>query len=115
MLKFGPKLEREQVLVGRFVEIGTELFAIAASCSRAQQLINQGTDKQEVLSLVDFFCRESHGRIAELFRGVRRNNDRVGYKLAQGILDRDVSWLYQGIVRKELRKEKPAEHEMASS
>ena len=78
-------------------------------------MIDQGTDKQEVLGLVDFFCRESRGRIAELFRGVRRNNDRVGYKLAQGILDRDVSWLYQGMVRKELRKEKPAEHEMATN
>jgi alkylation response protein AidB-like acyl-CoA dehydrogenase len=115
MLKFGPKLEREQILVGRFVEIGTELFAIAASCARAQQLINQGTDKNEVLGLVDFFCRESHIRIADLFRGVRHNNDRVGYNLAQGILDRDVSWLYDDMVRKELRKEEPAEHEMATN
>jgi alkylation response protein AidB-like acyl-CoA dehydrogenase len=115
MLKFGPKLEREQMLVGRFVGIGTELFAIAASCSRAQQLINQGTDKKEVLALVDFFCRESRIRIADFFRGVRHNNDGVGYRLAQGILDRETAWLYQGIVDQELRREEPAEHEMATS
>jgi len=113
MLKFGPKLEREQMLVGRFVDIGTELFA--ASCSRAQQRIDQGTDKKEVLALVDFFCRESRGRVANYFRGVRHNNDRVGYNLAQGILDRDTSWLYDGIVKKELVREKPAEREMATS
>src|SRR5258706_581452 len=38
MARFGPKLEREQVLLGRFVEIGTELYAIATTCSRAQSL-----------------------------------------------------------------------------
>src|SRR5208282_1285 len=36
MAKHGPKLEREQVLLGRFVDIGTELFAMLASCARAQ-------------------------------------------------------------------------------
>jgi hypothetical protein len=35
MVKHGPKLEREQILLGRFVEIGAELFAITATCSRA--------------------------------------------------------------------------------
>src|SRR5439155_3203419 len=39
MIRFGPKLEREQVLLGRFVEIGTELYAMAATCARAQGLL----------------------------------------------------------------------------
>src|SRR4051812_14644338 len=38
MVRFGPKLEREQVLLGRFVDIGAELFAITATCLRAQSL-----------------------------------------------------------------------------
>src|SRR5207244_4263127 len=34
MLRHGPKLERKQLLLARFVEIGTELFAITAVCLR---------------------------------------------------------------------------------
>ena len=39
MANHGPKLEREQVLLGRFVDIGTELFAMLSSCARAQQML----------------------------------------------------------------------------
>ena len=38
MARYGPKLEREQVLLGRFVDLGTEIFALSATCARAQQL-----------------------------------------------------------------------------
>jgi alkylation response protein AidB-like acyl-CoA dehydrogenase len=85
----GPKLEREQILLGRFVEIGTELFAIAATCLHAEQLIRSnapGVDRAELLNLVDYFCRTSRLRIAEKFRSVRRNADRAGYRLAQQVL-----------------------------
>jgi alkylation response protein AidB-like acyl-CoA dehydrogenase len=97
MMSHGPKLEREQILLGRFVEIGTDLFAIAASCSRAQYLIGQGHERKEVLALVDHLSREAHQRIDRNFRGVRKNHDAVGYKLAQRILE-GVPWLYGGTV-----------------
>ena len=35
MVRFGPKLEKRQAVLGRIVEIGAELFAMAATCSRA--------------------------------------------------------------------------------
>src|SRR5881398_2676000 len=35
MARFGPKLDREQLLLSRFVGIATELFAISATCSFA--------------------------------------------------------------------------------
>ena len=35
MVRFGPKLEKRQVVLGRLVEIGAELLAITAACSRA--------------------------------------------------------------------------------
>jgi alkylation response protein AidB-like acyl-CoA dehydrogenase len=99
MLRFGPKLEREQVLLGRFVEIGTELFAIAACCSRAQYQIAHGRSPSEVLGLVDHFCRESRLRIAERFRGIGKNNDAAGYRLAQQLLDGAAPWLAEEVVR----------------
>src|SRR5580765_1998268 len=57
MAKFGPKLEREQVLLGRFVDIGTEIFAITATCSRAHSMLANGTreENEALLKLVDYF------------------------------------------------------------
>ncbi|MCP3978909.1 MAG: DNA polymerase II [bacterium] len=99
MLRFGPKLEQEQVLLGRYVEIGTELFAIAASCSRAQQKIEQGENRKEVLALVDHFCRGAKERILRNFEGVKKNRDRVGYRLAQHVLGGGDGWMFTDMVR----------------
>ena len=86
----GPKLEREQILLGRFVDIGTELFAITATCLRAQLLLRsdakEGANRAELLQLADYFCRASRLRIEEKFRELRRNADRFGYRVAQSLL-----------------------------
>jgi alkylation response protein AidB-like acyl-CoA dehydrogenase len=90
MVRQGPKLEREQLLLGRFVEIGTELFAISATCLRVEHLIRfetrEAVDKAELLQLADYFCRASRLRLAEKFRALSRNADHAGYKLAQHVL-----------------------------
>jgi alkylation response protein AidB-like acyl-CoA dehydrogenase len=99
MAKHGPKLEREQVLLGRFVDIGTELFAMLASCSRAQQMLDEnGGTPHNVLALADYFCLTSSLRVEELFRALRRNADRKGYKLAQEVMAGSMEWLESGIV-----------------
>jgi hypothetical protein len=36
MMRFGPKLDREQLLLSRYVGVATELFAMNATCSYAQ-------------------------------------------------------------------------------
>ena len=85
----GPKLERQQLLLGRFVDIGTELFAITATCLRAERIMQgeeSGVNKTELLHLVDYFCRASRLRIEEKFRGVRQNADRASYRVAQQVL-----------------------------
>jgi hypothetical protein len=98
MVQYGPKLEREQMLLARFVDIGTELFAQTASATRAQSLLGTGRDRKEVLALVDHFCAESRLRIDRAFRGVGTNNDKIGYRLAQDILRGDSGWLLDGMV-----------------
>ena len=90
----GPKLEREQILLGRFVDIGAELFAIAAACSRAHALRTPSA-----LELADFFARSSRLKVARLFRGLHHHTDRAGYRLAQRILAGDAEWLEAGILR----------------
>jgi alkylation response protein AidB-like acyl-CoA dehydrogenase len=103
MAKHGPKLEREQVLLGRFVDIGAELFAIMATCSRASALAADGADEQrkDVVQLADYFCESARLRIAELFRGLGHNTDRQGYKLAQSVLNSQLKPLAEGIVHGE--------------
>jgi hypothetical protein len=88
MVRNGPKLERQQLLLSRFVEIGTEIFAITASCLRAERLVEtvSETEAADVLQTVDYFCRGARLRIEEKFRAVHRNNDKLGYRLAQRVL-----------------------------
>jgi alkylation response protein AidB-like acyl-CoA dehydrogenase len=99
MLFRGPKLEREQVLLGRFVDIGTELFAIAATCARAGDIIGGlGKTSSDPLSLADYFCRSSRLRIERAFLDLRRNTDSQGYRIAQDALEGRHDSLLRGIV-----------------
>jgi alkylation response protein AidB-like acyl-CoA dehydrogenase len=102
MLVHGPKLERQQVLLGRFVDIGAELFAITAVCARADALLAAGEKPEELESLIDYFCRSARLRVERNFRGLRHNADRKGYRLAQEVLGGKLDWLQDGtIVSKE--------------
>ncbi len=81
MARSGPKLEREQLTLGRFVDIGAEIFALTAACSHASAL---GTP--EAISLADLASHLVRNRVAELFRALRANTDKQSYRLAQQLL-----------------------------
>ena len=99
MASHGPKLEREQILLGRFVDIGTEIFAIATSCARVQSLLRTDENtKMDLLALADYFCSEARLRIDRMFYSARHNADLRGKKLAQRVLSGELSWLENGIV-----------------
>jgi hypothetical protein len=98
MVRFGPKLEKHQVLLGRIADIGADLFAIAASCVYAQKLIRDGEPEAKVLTLVDDFAVQAHQRIAQNLRGIRTNSDADGYALAQEIVAGEHTWLERGII-----------------
>jgi alkylation response protein AidB-like acyl-CoA dehydrogenase len=98
MTRFGPKLDREQLLLSRFVGIATELFAISATCSYTQWLLGQGKPSDEILSLAEYFCRSSQARIDNHFAGAVRNADKRGYQLTQELLAGKHEMLRSGIV-----------------
>jgi alkylation response protein AidB-like acyl-CoA dehydrogenase len=98
MARFGPKLDREQLLLSRFVGVATELFAISATCSYAQWLLGQGKSADEILSIANYFCRSSRMRIDHHFAGTARNADRRGYDLVQDLLAGKHELLRDGIV-----------------
>jgi alkylation response protein AidB-like acyl-CoA dehydrogenase len=99
MARFGPKLDREQLLLSRFVGIATELFAISATCSFAQYKIDHGESADEVLSVANYFCNSARARIDNYFAGARRNADKRGYQLTQELLAGKHVTLREGIVR----------------
>src|SRR6266850_3848557 len=98
MARFGPKLDREQLLLSRFVGVATELFAISATCSFAQWKIDNGAPADEVLSVADYFCRSARLRIDHHFAGTARNADKRGYDLVQDLLAGKHELLRQGMV-----------------
>jgi len=103
MIRYGPKLERQQLLLGRFVDISAELFAMTAVCLRAGQPGQSNPDAADntgALELADYFCRASRLRIEENFRSARRNADQAGYRLAQSVLTGKHTELETGIVAK---------------
>jgi alkylation response protein AidB-like acyl-CoA dehydrogenase len=99
MARFGPKLDRQQLLLSRFVGIATELFAISATCSFAQYKIDRGESAEEILSVANYFCRSARARIDNHFAGANRNADKRGYQLTQELLAGKHSTLREGIVR----------------
>ena len=98
MARFGPKLDRQQLLLSRFVGIATELFAVSATCSYAQWLLGQGRPSDEILALADYFCRSARLRIDTHFAGTQRNVDKRGYQLTQELLAGKYAMLRDGIV-----------------
>jgi hypothetical protein len=102
MAKHGPKLERHQLTLGRIVDIGTELFAIAATALYADALVKRGGDTEypraELGQLVQSFTADARARIAAAFAALAHNNDTPNYKLAQSILEGKHRYLRRGIV-----------------
>jgi alkylation response protein AidB-like acyl-CoA dehydrogenase len=96
MVRHGPKLERRQMILFRAVDIGAELYAIAAACVRARMLAKRG--QMEAERLADVFCRESRSRIKRLFATLDGGNDGAHYRLAQEVLRGEHAWLEEGIM-----------------
>ena len=96
MVRYGPKLERKQMVLFRAVDIGAELFAIAATCARAKQEASRGN--KGAITLADVFCREARLRIDDLFENLYGPTDETVYKLSQQVLKGEHAWLESGII-----------------
>jgi alkylation response protein AidB-like acyl-CoA dehydrogenase len=96
MVRHGAKLERRQMVLFRAVDIGAELYAIAAACVRARMLAKRGQVEAE--RLADVFCREARVRIRRSFASLDGGNDVAHYRLAQEVLRGEHTWLEEGIM-----------------
>ncbi len=114
MMRHQAGLERKQALLFRLVDVGSELFAMAATCVVAHERVRAGAAGRNALSLADLFCRGARRRIHALHRAVGRNEDALAYRVARGALDGDYAWLERGILELEAA-ERPVEKPMAAA
>ncbi|MCZ6915282.1 MAG: acyl-CoA dehydrogenase family protein [Gemmatimonadetes bacterium] len=106
IVRFGPGLEKRQAVLGRLVEIGAELFAMSAACTRAHKLQTSRSAEERArgssaTDLADVFCRTARRLIRERFRQLFRNDDVAVYQTAQRVLANEFAWLEAGLIQED--------------
>lgn len=96
MIKYRQHLDRKQMLLGRLMEIGTDLFAMAATCSYA--LAMKESKGKSAIELADFFCQLARRRISDRFKALSCNDDSNANVLAKKCIEKSYRWLEDGIV-----------------
>jgi alkylation response protein AidB-like acyl-CoA dehydrogenase len=98
MGRYGKELERRQMILGRLVEIGTDLFAISATCSYALSLQKEKSEDSSPIHLADYFCKMAKRRIHSCFRALSNNDDKQANQIAKSVINNEYRWLEEGIV-----------------
>ncbi|UUL76930.1 acyl-CoA dehydrogenase family protein [Pseudarthrobacter sp. Fe7] len=99
MGRWQAKLERKQAFLGRVVDIGAELFAMTACCSRAEMLLKTSPDKAAgAYELADAYCEQARVRVDEYFDRLWRNTDDADHALTRKVLAGDYAWLEAGVL-----------------
>jgi alkylation response protein AidB-like acyl-CoA dehydrogenase len=113
MIKHQDKLEREHVLLGRLVDIGTELFTMSTTCARAQYDFEQ-TQREDSLELADVYCVNAEMKIKSIFGELYHKGDRQNYKLAQRVMEGGLPNLFSGISQ-DVQNSKGEDHQSDAS
>jgi alkylation response protein AidB-like acyl-CoA dehydrogenase len=88
MSRWQAKLEKKQTFLGRIVDIGAELYAIAAACVYAQTLkADDPANAEQYTELADLFCTQARRRVDRLFHDLWFNDDTTNYDAAMKVLD----------------------------
>lgn len=99
MALYRQALEQKQEVLTRLVNVGTDLFAMAVTLSRALRMRTKNPEDGTPVELADLFCREARRRIGRQFRALFVNDDRFTYRIAQETLQGKYLWLEKGIVQ----------------
>lgn len=99
MGRWQAKLEHKQAFLGRIVDIGAELFAMAACCSRAEMLLRTSPERgASAYELADAYCEQARVRVEEYFDQLWRNTDDGDRALTRKVLAGDFEWLEAGVL-----------------
>jgi alkylation response protein AidB-like acyl-CoA dehydrogenase len=99
MVVHGPKLQNKQAFLFRVVDIANELFAMAASVSRAHALAEaRRPEAAKAAELADLFCRMGKRRVRQLFHELWANDDARKYRVAQRVMEGRHAWMETNIM-----------------
>ena len=101
MARWQGKLERKQGFLGRIVDIGAELYAMSAACTRAQldATDEAGTGRGSTgFELAGAYCAQARLRCDELFGQLWANTDTADSALSAQVLTGRYTWLENGII-----------------
>ena len=99
MTRWQAKLEYRQAFLGRLVDIGAELFAMAATVAYANTLAREQPERRaEAYELAELFCRQAKRRAETLFAELWDNDDDENRAAAAKVLDDRYRWFEEGIL-----------------
>jgi alkylation response protein AidB-like acyl-CoA dehydrogenase len=99
MARYRGRMQVKQAFLFRAVDVGNELFAMAAAVSRAQRLADaRDADAAHARELADLFCRSARRRVRALFRALWHNDDARKVRVARHVLAGEHEWLERGIM-----------------
>ncbi|QCP00313.1 acyl-CoA dehydrogenase [Arthrobacter sp. 24S4-2] len=99
MGRWQAKLEHKQAFLGRIVDIGAELFAMAACCSRAEGMLHTAPERAATAyELAEAYCEQARVRVDEYFDQLWRNTDDADRELTEKVLAGDYTWLEAGVL-----------------
>ncbi|MEV0897595.1 acyl-CoA dehydrogenase family protein [Actinoplanes sp. NPDC049802] len=95
MSRWQGRMERKQAFLGRIVDIGAELFAMAAVCSRAHA---ERDGRPAGRELADLFCRQARLRAEAHLSALWDNTDALDAKAAERVLRGRYAFLEEGVI-----------------
>ncbi len=99
MTRWQAKLEYRQAFLGRLVDIGAELFAMAATAAYADTIGREQPDRRDgAQELAELFCTQAKRRVENLFAELWSNDDDANRAASARLLDGRYRWLEDGIV-----------------
>ncbi len=97
MTVYQAKMERKQGFLFRCVDVVMELFAMAATISRARQMHDdRDPGAERAQELADLFCRTARRKVRRLFRDLWANDDACKNQVAAGVMQGEQVWLEKG-------------------
>jgi alkylation response protein AidB-like acyl-CoA dehydrogenase len=97
-MRHQTRLAYRQQLLSRLVDVGADLFAMMAVCSKAHAMVRLQPAEQSPVELADLFCHLARRRVVRAMQLVGDNDDRQSYRAAQDVLSGRLEWLEEGIL-----------------